>query len=165
MRFLRMALLGFSLLAGCNAAVQQPAAVAPDDGPEARYLVDGARGRVWTLTREGLYVRDIASAQRRYVELRDWISVAESHAAMPAMIFAPGGDLLVTSNILPVIWRVDPRTLAVHVHRLDLDRRQGNDFGFTSLTYSARDAAYMAMSETPAGRWRIDASLTKASLQ
>jgi uncharacterized protein YjiK len=68
----------------------------------------------------------------------------------------------VTSNVLPVLWKIDPQTLAVTVHPLQLDADIDKDVGFSGLAYSARDGAYFAVSELHGTLWRIDLPLRRA---
>jgi hypothetical protein len=68
----------------------------------------------------------------------------------------------VTSNVLPVLWKIDPQTLAVTVHHLQLDADTDKDVGFSGLVYSARDGAYFAVSELHGTLWRIDPLLRRA---
>ena len=121
-------------------------------------------GRIWSLTPQGLSLRDIASAEARFITLPGWVTAGEPYGSPPVVVSGPGGDVLVTSDVLPVVWRVDPRTLAVSVHPLALDAHQDKDVGFTSLSYSARDGAFVATSTMPNARWRIDAALTRAEV-
>ena len=67
-----------------------------------------------------------------------------------------------TSNVLPVLWKIDPDTLAVSVHRLQLDADADKDVGFSGLAYSERDGAYFAVSELHGSLWRIDPMLRRA---
>jgi len=158
--FLAFFLLG---LAACDRAspisAQGPA---PDDAPEGRMLVDAGRGRIWTLTREGLFLQQVASAEKRAIALPGWVSAGPPYGGEPALALGPGGDVVVTSDVLPVLWRVEPRTLAVVVHPITLDAHRDQDVGFTSLAYSMRDGAFVAESTVPKARWRIDAGLTRA---
>jgi len=150
-------------LAGCDSNAMPRESASELSRAEAPRLVDAGRGRVWTLTRDGLFLQQIASTERRAIALPDWTIVDPQHyGSEPALALGPGGDVLVTSNILPVIWRVDPRSLAVSVHTIVVDAHQDRDFGFTSLAYSPRDAAFVATSDAPQARWRIDAGLTRA---
>jgi len=160
-KILKSIVLAVSLacLTGCESG-GAPAAVQA----EGRSLVDGGRGQVWTLTREGLFVSHIASMERRAITLPDWVVAGEPYGGEPTLALGPGGDVLVTSDIMPFVWRVDPRTRAVSVHRPALNAHQDKDFGFTSIAYSPKDGAYVATSSMPNARWRLDASLTRAEL-
>lgn len=161
-RILKSLVVALSLgwLGGCDLNVTSNAVQVRK--PETRQHVDGGRGRNWTLTREGLFLRQIASAEQRAIALPGWVMAGRPYGAEPVLTVGPGGDVLVTSDVVPAVWRVDPRTLAVSVHRPALDAHQDMDFGFTSLAYSARHGAFVAVSAMPNARWRIDAALTRA---
>jgi hypothetical protein len=162
-RILKSLVLALSLawLGGCdsNARVDESAAALQ---AKDRSLVDAGRGRIWTLTRDGLFLQQIASTERRAIALPGWVTAGPPFGAEPALALGPGGDVLVTSDVVSVVWRVDPRTLAVNVHPLALDAHQEKDVGFTSLAYSPSGGAFVATSSAPAARWRIDAALTRA---
>jgi hypothetical protein len=151
-------------LSGCDVNAL-PSRETPVEISQSPRLVDAGRGRTWTLTQDGLFLQQAASTERRAIELPGWITAGQPFGGEPALAFGPGGDVLVTSDVLPVVWRVDPRTLVVNVHPLELDAHQDKDIGFTGLSYSTRDGAFVATSSAPAARWRINAALTRARLQ
>jgi hypothetical protein len=95
------------------------------------------------------------------VRLAGWTWVAEQWSCMPDLALGPRGEALVTSNILPVLWKIDPDTLAVTEHPLALDADTDKDVGFTGLTYSAEHDAYFAVSGVHGSLWRIDAELKR----
>jgi hypothetical protein len=163
-RLLKSLVLGVSMawLGGCDSNAMPSERAAQFSQAGDTRLVDAGHGRIWTLTREGLSLRHIASAERRAIALPGWVMAGPPFGAEPALAFGPGGDVLVTSDVLPTVWRVDPRTLAVSVHRPALDAHQDKDFGFTRIAYSARDGVFVAVSATPQARWRIDAALARA---
>jgi len=152
-----------ALSAACLTACERGGAPASVQA-EGRSLVDGGRGQVWTLTRQGLFLSHIASVERQAIMLPDWVVAGEPYGSEPTLALGPGGDVLVTSDVMPFVWRVDPRTRAVTVHRPALNAHQDKDFGFASIAYSPRDGAYVATSTMPNARWRIDAALTRAEL-
>ena len=96
------------------------------------------------------------------VKLPGWHWAHEPYACPPAIAIGPRGEALVTSNVLPVLWKIDPQTLAVTVHSLELDADSDKDVGFSGLVYSARDGAYFAVSELHGSLWRIDPLLRRA---
>ncbi|HEY6822061.1 MAG TPA: hypothetical protein VI321_08565 [Burkholderiales bacterium] len=106
-----------------------------------------------------------ASFQARADErlsLPGWLWVSEPWSCPPATASGPAGEMIVTSNVLPTLWRIDPRTLAVSVHPLALDADTDRDVGFSALVYSAQQGSYFAVSSTRASLWRIDRELTRA---
>lgn len=163
-RILKSIVLALSVawLGGCESNVTSPQTAIQH--AKGRSLVDGGRGQVWTLSREGLFVSHVASVERQAIVLPDWAIAGEPFGSEPALALGRGGDVLVTSDIMPFVWRVDPRTRAVSVHRPVLSAHEDKDFGFTSIAYSPAEGAYVATSTMPNVRWRIDAALTRAEL-
>jgi hypothetical protein len=153
------------VLAGCDARVASdpsPRAPSAASEPNIRSQVDAANGRIWWLTREGVFVHDAKTPQKRFVPIPGWVSVDPAYACLAALALGPKGEALVTSNILPTVWKIDPETLAVSEHALVLDADQDKEVGFSGLVYSAQHAAFFAVSEFGSGSlWRIDADLTR----
>ena len=151
-------------LAGCDARVapeRPPRASSSTGEPIIRSQVDAANGRIWWLTRDGVFVHDARAPQKRFVPIPGWVSVDAAYACQAALALGPKGEALVTSNILPTVWKIDPETLAVSEYALVLDADQDKDMGFSGLVYSPEHAAYFAVSEL-GSLWRIDADLTNA---
>jgi hypothetical protein len=120
-----------------------------------------AAEQTWVLDGDGVYVQQ-ARKPRLEVKLPGWHWAHEPYACPPAVAIGPRGEALVTSNVLPVLWKIDPQTLAVTVHSLELDADLDKDVGFSGLVYSARDGAYFAVSELHGTLWRIDPLLRRA---
>jgi hypothetical protein len=130
----------------------------------AALLVGGnaaADPRAWVIDGNGLFLEQAGQA-RRAVPLPEWQWAGELYACAPAVALGPLGEAVVTSNVLPVLWRVDPVTLAVSVHRLELDADHDKDVGFSAIVYSRRHSAWFAYSELHGSLWRIDARLRRA---
>ena len=160
-----LSLLAASIIAlgGCDGGfstvpAQSTAGAATE--PNVRYQVDAAHGRIWWLTREGVFVHDAKTPQRRFVPIPGWVSVDVAYACPPALALGPKGEALVTSNVLPTVWTIDPETLAVSEHALALDADQDKDVGFSGLVYSSEHAAFFAVSEL-GSMWRIEPDLTR----
>ncbi|HZT61563.1 MAG TPA: hypothetical protein VFA36_00390 [Burkholderiales bacterium] len=152
------------VLAGCDARVasdQSPRASSAAGERNIRSQVDAANGRIWWLTREGVFVHDARIPQKRLVPIPGWVSVNVAYACPAALALGPNGEALVTSNILPTVWKIDPETLAVSEHALALDADQDKEVGFSGLVYSSEHAAFFAVSEL-GSVWRIDRDLTRA---
>jgi len=120
-----------------------------------------AAQRSWVIDAGSLFLKEPGKA-RRAVELPGWHWAGELYACAPAIAVGPRGEVVVTSNVLPVLWKVDPQTLAVSVHRLQLDADTDKDVGFSGLAYSERDGAWFAVSELHGSLWRIDPMLRRA---
>ena len=127
-----------------------------------RYQLDANRERLWWLNRDGAVVKDLRTKEKTAVQIADWTWVGEAWSCAPDLALGPGGEALVTSNIVPVVWKIDPETMAVTEHPLDLDADTDKDFGFTGLTYSAEHDAYFAVSSSHGTLWQIDAQLRRA---
>jgi hypothetical protein len=155
-----------ALQAGCEGGgtpgAPRPSASWPNARPvTARYQVDPGRERIWWLTRDGVSVNDAQSQERRPVLLPGWTWAAELWSCLPDLALGPRGEAVVTSNVLPVLWKIDPDTLAVTEHPLALDADAGKDVGFSGLTYSAELDAYFAVSGAHGTLWKIDSELKR----
>ena len=69
---------------------------------------------------------------------------------------------MITSNVLPTLWRIDPETLQVSVHPLAVDVDRDKDIGFSRIVYSPRDAAYFAVGSFDGAVWTVDPRLARA---
>jgi len=142
-----------------------PAAVSALDVTTGREVRDAARHRVWRLTQGGVAVEDESSGETRVVPLPNWVwAHAEYAGCLPGVALGPSGEVLVTSNITPTVWRVDPQTLAVTERPLWLNAEHDKEIGFTGLVYSPRQDAYFAVSAVHGSLWRIDPLLRKAQM-
>lgn len=153
------------LIAGCDvsAVPRQARFEAPELQPlGARTRVDAARNRVWTLTPEGVVLYEPSRQERVVVPLPGWVWANAPYGCLPDLALGPRGEVVVTSNVVPTLWRIDPGSLAVSVHALALDADTDKDVGFTGLAFSPRHGAYYASSEAHGSRWRIDPMAGKA---
>ncbi len=124
-----------------------------------RYRAQPERERAWVIDAKGLFLEE-ARKPRRGISLAGWQWADAPYACAPDIAIGPRGEAVVTSNVLPVLWKIDPETLAVTLHRLQLDADK--DVGFSGLAYSAREGAYFAVSELHGSLWRIDPMLRRA---
>ena len=153
-----------ALLGGCGASEVSVAQQPPAAGQQAfdeRHQLDRTRNRLWSLGQEGVSVQD-ARKPRIPLAIPGWVWAEAAYGCLPDLALGPKGEAIVTSNVIPTLWRVDPVTLAVTEHRLALDADGGRDVGFSGLAWSARHGAYFAVSDAHRSLWRIDASLTRA---
>lgn len=153
-----------ALLAGCGNNEVSVAHQPPAAGQQAfdeRHQFDRARNRVWSLGHEGVSVQD-ARKPRIALAIPGWVWADAAYGCLPDLALGPKGEAVVTSNVIPTLWRIDPVTLAVTEHRLALDADEGRDVGFSGLAYSARHGAWFGVSDAHRSLWRIDASLTRA---
>jgi glutamine cyclotransferase len=119
-----------------------------------------AADRVWQLTRNGVVAQDAGRTTR--VPLPDWTYAGPRFGCAPSLAVGPDGEAVVTSDVMPTLWRVDPRTLAVTRHELKLDADNDKDVGFFDLAWEAREGAYFAASTADGALWRIDRELKAA---
>lgn len=114
----------------------------------------------WKLTRQGLERHQ--GGKVTLVALPYWTWAGPPYGRPLALGFGPRGEVLVTSDVVAVLWRVDPGTLAVTLHPLTLDSDAQKDVGFTAIAYSHAAAAYLARGSIEGACWRIDAALNSA---
>jgi hypothetical protein len=155
--------------AGCNEGVAQR--VAPEAGPpvkesapqrykpDARNVLrsktDTARGRVWVLGLDG-QVRvydDRSKKPLRQIALPDWLVVRTQ--CMPDLIFDRAGFVLVSSNVMPWIWRINADTFELKVHPIRMPGREGLDFGFATLALGAKGNLY-GLAPSAQSLWSVD---------
>lgn len=120
----------------------------------------GAADRVWQLTRNGVVVQDAGRTTR--VPLPDWVYAGPRFGCAPVLAVGPDGEAVVTSDVVPTLWRVDPRTLAVTRHELKLESDNDKDVGFVDLAWEEKQGAYFAASTADGALWRIDRDLKAA---
>ena len=162
-------------VAGCNsdaASSSVPRASAiksiPQDWyrgeqPMLRYRVDAARSRIWVLTPVGVALYEASTGEQvAEVSLPEWLWVGEKYSCSPDLAIGPGGEAVISSNVVPTLWRVDPVTLVASKHDLAIDDDAGRDIGITALAYSAQQGAYFAVSPSQGSLWRIDPLLRRA---
>ena len=127
-----------------------------------RFQKDAGRDRGWILTRDGVLIFDYKTrSTTAYVPLPGWTWAGEAFTCLPDLALGPKGEALISSNVVPILWRVDPVTLAVSQHPLSLDADNDKDVGFTGLTYSAAQGVYFGVTHY-GSLWRIDPSLRRA---
>ena len=154
------------LVAGCE--IGAAPGKASDDAPElrlpsARYQVDPARNRVWYLTAAGVFLFDVSRPERVAVPVPGWVWAGAPYGGcLPDLALGPRGEAVVTSNVVPTVWRIDPDSLVVTEHPLALDADTDKDVGFTGLVFSPQHGAYFAVSDTHGSLWKVDAQLRTA---
>lgn len=148
-------LAAWSLLAGASSVAAQHTGA-------LKSVRDDARERVYVLLQDGVDALDAATGRKlARIALGGWTWVGVPYSCPPDMALSPEGDILVTSNIVPIIWRIDRRSFAATMHALSLDEDRGRDVGFIRLRWSRKLQAFVAT--TPLGEtWHIDRPLFKA---
>jgi hypothetical protein len=160
-------LVALLALAGCDVEVPSPetrVAGTPTEARShsARQRVDQARRRGWVLTEDGVFLDDAAKSIQTSIALPEWQWVRARYACLPDLTLGPKGEVLITSNVIPTLWKVDPDSLAVSLHRLALDSDLDKDVGFTALVYSPEHREFFAASGLHGSLWRIDPLLRTA---
>jgi hypothetical protein len=84
------------------------------------------------------------------------------YGRLPDLALGPSSEAVITSNVVPTLWRIDPETLVVSVHPLLLDSDTDKDVGFSGLVYSSEHEAFFAVSDAHGSLWRIDRGLERA---
>lgn len=131
--------------------------------PVLRYQMDAARGRLWVLTSDGVELYEVMTRQKvAQIALPGWLWVVGQYNCSPDLAIGPGGEAVISSNVVPTLWRIDPVTLAVSEHEPVLDEDTGKDVGFTGLVYSAQQGAFFAVSALHGSMWRIDPLFARA---
>jgi hypothetical protein len=160
--------LAVAIIAGCGpteSSMQTTsiAQAAPPLDSASRIRNDTLRQRVWSLTQAGLAFQDVATGESRVIALPNWHWAQVAYGGcLPDVALGPRGEAVVTSNVTPTLWRVDPQTLLATEHRLSLNADYDKEVGFTGLVYSAQHDAYFAVSAAHGSLWRIDPLLRKA---
>lgn len=159
--FLAVIVAGCEISAAPREEEKRIFSVSPRD-PGGRHQVDASRNRVWFLTEEGVFLYDALRPQRVAFNLPGLMWAGAPYGCLPDLALGPKGEVVVTSDIAPTLWRIDPETLAVSVHPLALDADLDKDVGFSGLVYSARQGAFFAVSHHHGTLWRIDSQLQSA---
>ena len=95
------------------------------------------------------------------IALPSWQWVDEPYGCPPDLALGPDGEVVVTSNIVSTLWRIDPDSLAVSTHEPLLDADNDKDVGFSGLEYSREHGMFVAVSDVQGSLWRIDPLLRK----
>jgi hypothetical protein len=127
-----------------------------------RFQKDAARDRGWLLTASGVFVLDLRTRRTlAHVSLPEWLWAGDAYICPPDLAVGPKGEALISSNVVPTLWRVDPVSLAVTRHSPVLDAHTDKDVGFTGIAFSEAHGAFYAVSHFGA-LWRIDPQLGRA---
>lgn len=130
---------------------------------EPRIVRDAPRNHLWVLQQDAVYLHDATTrALKKRFELPGWMHVDEAYACAPALAIDAQGAAVVSSNIVPILWRIDPRKSEVSTHHLTLDADNDKDVGFSGLTYAADQGVFFAVSSVYGTLWRIDPLLRRA---
>ena len=98
------------------------------------------------------------------VVLAGWIAANVPHVGEPACVVEPQGTVLMSSNVMPDLWRIDAHTGAVERLSILLADNPGRDIGFTELRLVGT-RGLRATSAIDGTRWWIDLRTQAASLE
>ncbi len=125
---------------------------------------DGERARTWVLGVDGVRLLEDAGARPSpNFRLRGWIHVASPGVCAPDLLVDADGTAIVSSNITPDLWRVDPDLGTVTALKVALEPDREREIGFTALRFAGRDSLH-AESTTDRSHWRIDLRSGRAEL-
>ena len=123
---------------------------------------DPTRNRLWVLDHEVISVYDNTNGRRlRRVVLPEWIVLPQRYSCLPDLALDSSGTAFVSSNVLPVLWRIDPQRYEVARIELVLETDNDKDVGFTGLSF-AGDGTLLAAGAMAAALWQIDTSAASA---
>jgi hypothetical protein len=143
------------LLVASNALAEPPGTL--------RVVQDATRNQYWLLQRDGVYLYDATTqALKKRYELPGWLYVRQHYACAPDLAIDARGAVVISSNVAPLLWRVDPAKAEVTTHEIALDADNDKDVGFSGLVYAADQGAFFAVSSVQGSLWRIDSLLRKA---
>lgn len=149
--------LAAAVLAGCDGDSLGAGASAQENELQVlRIREDPERNRLWLLGRDGVSLYDNRSGKLlQRVALPGWFYAGTQFGCPPDLALDPSGAVFVTSNVLPVLWRVDPVQLEVTLLEVVLDADQDKDVGFTGLAFAA-DGTVLAANAIHGTLWQID---------
>ena len=158
------------VVAGCLGSPQALAqASTSQEGLHAvvRAKSDTARGLRWELGWGAVFAYEEASGRFiRRISLADASFSGARGACRPGLLLSRSGAVIVSSNIEPVLWRIDPATFEVRRYDIVPDSDRSKDFGFSALAWDANEKVLYAASAMMGTLWRIDldaATATKIS--
>jgi hypothetical protein len=135
---------------------------AADPAGDVRVRRDELRDRTWVLRADALYLYEHRHAtQARRFALPGWVYVTPRSACEPDLLVEAGGTVIVSSNIVPKLWRIDPEASSAVELELELQPETHKDFGFTTLRFAEHGALH-AGSSIDRSRWQIDLSNRRA---
>jgi len=121
---------------------------------------DAVRNRLWLLDYDSLTLYDNTNGRRlRRIILPDWVLLGKRCSCPPVMALDSAGAVFVSSNVLPVLWRIGPQRFEITRIELALDAEADEDAGFTGLSFAADDTLLAAAFGS---LWRIDTSTARA---
>jgi sugar lactone lactonase YvrE len=121
-----------------------------------------ARGERWDLRASSVVVRG-PSGVARAIELPGATVSGSRDSCPPDLLLDRSGAAYVSSNAMPVIWRIDPASHAVERLEIRLEEDADRDIGFSRLAWGTSGRTMYAASSPPGALWRIDLDHLSAS--
>ncbi len=132
--------------------------------PALRTKVDVARGYRWELEAGTVSLYAIGGELIRQVRLPGAFFSGARASCLPDMLIAPRtGELIVSSNANPRLWRVHPTRLELQVYDIELAADQDKDFGFAGLAWGPSEKIVYATGAVMRTAWRIDLESERAT--
>ena len=158
---IKLKVMGLAILtaavSGCNSEAAQESIKADHAAVKIRHQADETRGRIWVLTPSGVVIVDATTSRPiRHVPLPGWVWAGEPYGCLPDLALGPKGEAVVSSDVVPTLWRIDPETFEVSEHAVALNSDAEKDIGFSELEYSREQNAYFGVSSFYGSVWRID---------
>jgi len=152
-----------AMLAACDSDPQAAGASPREDQLQVlRIQEDPDRNRLWLLDPNAVSLYDNRSGKLlQRIVLPGWIHFGERFGCPPDLALDPSGAVFVTSNVLPVLWRIDPVQLEVTVLDIALDADHDKDVGFTGLAFAA-NGIFIATNAIHGTLWEIDVRASSA---
>jgi hypothetical protein len=118
---------------------------------------------LWELSWNSVSVRDaVTSAPIREFRLEGAAQTASRDFCPPDLVLTRTGTAYASSNIQPVLWRMNPAAASFDLLEFDVDSHQLRDFGFTGLSASADGQTLYAFASSDGALWHLDPSTLKA---
>ena len=158
-----VAVFAAALLVACDGDPLAARASPQEDKQQVlRIREDPERNRLWLLDHDSVSLYDNRSGKLlQRIVLPGWIIVGNEFSCPPDLALDPSGAVFVTSNVLPVLWRVDPVQFEVTLLDIERDADQDKDMGFTGLAFAA-DGTLLAANATHGTLWQIDLAASSA---
>lgn len=153
-------ILAALLVPACDGSVRREG---PPDIEFRLVRVDAERNRRWVLELDAVTVYDNLNGRRlRRIVLPDWVVAGPRDGCPPGLVIEPSGSALISSNVLPVLWRVGSERFELTRIDVELDSDTDKDIGFSSLSL-ASDGILLASGSTVSSQWRIDLARARAT--
>ena len=147
-------------LAAAAFAMPLTASAAEPLGEAVRIRHDDLRNRTWVVGVGGAYLLEAGAPARRF-RLPGWVLLACAGDCQPDLMVEPGGTVLVSSNIQPDLWRVDPEASTAVRMPIAPEGDAMKDVGFTGLRHGEHGQIDVTGTLDGAA-WQIDLAAGRA---